>query len=129
MRELSQLYWLRKEVEADRRRLVELRARAAACGRPCDGLPHTGGHGDPTGRLAARIADCQAVLAAKRRRCLMEQLRLEGYIAAIPDSLTRQIFTLRFIEGHSWRGVAARLGGGNTEMSVRQRVYRYLREK
>ena len=127
MRELSQLYWLRKEVEADRRRLVELRARAAACGRPCDGLPRTGGPGDPTGRLAARIADCQAALDQKYRRCLAEQLRLERYIATIPDSLTRQIFTLRFVEGHSWRQVAAGLGGGNTEMSVRQRVYRYLR--
>ncbi len=129
LQELSQLYWLKKEVAADRRRLAELCARAAACGRPCDGLPRTGGPGDPTGRLAARLADCQAAIDQKCRRCLAEQLRLESYIATIPDSLTRQIFTLRFVEGHSWRQVAAGLGGGNTEMSVRQRVYRYLREK
>lgn len=126
MRELSQLYWLRKEVEADRRRLAELCARAAACGRPCDGLPRTGGPGDPTGQLAARLADCQAAIDQKCRRCLAEQLRLESYIATIPDSLTRQIFTLRFVEGHTWHAVAARLGGGNTPEGVKKRAYRYL---
>lgn len=128
LRELSQLYWLKKEIAADRQRLAELWARAAAAGRRLDGMPRTGGHGDPTGALAARIADCQAVLDKKYRRCLEEQHRLEGYIAAIPDSLTRQVFTLRFVEGCDWGQVARTLGGKNTPEGVKKRAYRYLRD-
>lgn len=127
LRELSQLYWLKKEIAADQQRLAELQARAAAAGRRLDGMPHTGGHGDPTGALAARIADCRTVLEKKRLRCLAEQRRLEQYIAGIPDSQTRQVFTLRFVEGYSWQQVAAHLGGGNTAEGVKKRAYRHLR--
>ena len=58
-----------------------------------------------------------------------ERNRLERYIADIPDSLTRQIFALRFINGLSWVHIALDVGGGNTEEGVRKRVYRYLEQE
>lgn len=56
-----------------------------------------------------------------------ELKRLLSYIAKIDDALTRQIFTLRYIEQLSWRQVAQRVGGGNTLESVRKRHTRYLK--
>ena len=128
-KELSQLYWLRREIEEDRRRLDELEAIAAApASTRYDGMPHAPGAGDGMARMAAEIADLKAIISAKRQQCIHERNRLERYIAEVPDSLTRQIFALRFIDGLSWYKVAARVGGGNTEDSVRMRVNRYLEE-
>nr|DAD79260.1 MAG TPA: Protein of unknown function (DUF722) [Myoviridae sp. ctRPH1] len=128
-KELSQLYWLKREIEADQRRLCELEALAISPGSPgFDGMPHAPGTGDGMARMVAEIADLQAIISAKQIQCIHERSRLERYIAEVPDSLTRQIFALRFIDGLSWYKVAARVGGGNTEDSVRMRVNRYLEE-
>lgn len=54
-----------------------------------------------------------------------ERMKLEQYICSIPDSLTRQIFRLRFIEGKRWNEIADAVGGKNTEDSVRKAVTRY----
>ena len=125
-KELSQLYWLRREIEEDRRRLDELEAIAASPASPrYDGMPHAPGTGDGMARMAAEIAELKALIAAKQQQCIHERNRLERYISGISDSLTRQIFTLRFVKGLSWWQVAARVGG-NTADSVRKAVDRYL---
>lgn len=128
VKELSQLYWLNREIEEDKRRLEELEAMASSPNSPkLDGIPHTPGHGDALARCVAEIVDLKAIIAAKQLQCIHERNRLERYISDIPDSLTRQIFALRFINGLTWFQTAMHIGGGNTEDSVRQRVYRYLK--
>ena len=74
----------------------------------------------------AAIADLEGLICAKMTQCIYERNRLERYIADIPDSLTRQIFALRFINGMSWVQIAFRVGGGNTSEGVRKRVYRHI---
>lgn len=128
-KELSQLYWLKREIEEDWCRLDELEAIAASPASPrYDGMPHAPGAGDGMARMAAEIADLKAIISAKRQQCIHERNRLERYIADIPDGLTRQIFALRFVKGLSWWQVAARVGGNNTGDGVRMRVNRYLEE-
>lgn len=128
VKELSQLYWLNREIEADTQRLKELEAMASSPHSPkLDGMPHAPGYGDALARCVAEIVDLKAIIAAKQLQCIHERNRLERYISDIPDSLTRQIFALRFINGLTWFQTAMHIGGGNTEDSVRQRVYRYLK--
>ena len=128
VKELSQLYWLNREIEEDKKRLDDLEAAASSPKSPnWDGMPHAPGYTDTLGRLVAEIVDLQAIIAAKQLQCIHERNRLERYISDIPDSLTRQIFALRFINGLTWYQTAMHIGGGNTEDSVRQRVYRYLK--
>ncbi len=125
VKELSQLYWLNREIEEDKRRLDVLEA-ALSSPKPqkLDGMPHDGGHGDSLARCVAEIIDLRAIIAAKQQQCIYERNRLERYIAGIPDSLTRQIFTLYFVNGLTWRQTAMHVGGGNTEESVSNRLYR-----
>ncbi len=110
---LSQLYYLNREIEMDRRRLYELEVRAR------DGL---------AGQVSAEAADLRGIIEAKHQQCLYERNRLERYISGIDDSLIRQIFTYRFVNGLSWAQVAAHIGGGNTEGGVKMLCYRYLRQ-
>lgn len=107
-KELSQLYYLRREVEMDTRRL-----------RALESVPTSDEE-----RAALR-----RILKAKRRRCARERRRLEAWIAAVEDSRLRQILTCRFVDGLSWRQTALRTGGGNSADGVRMAVKRFLREQ
>lgn len=130
LKELSQLYYLNREIERDQERLEKLRASASAPGAPnYDGMPKSPSFENRLERYIAEIVDLEAIIQAKITQCLHERARLERYIAEIPDSLTRQIFQLRFINGLTWLQIAYSVGGNNTEEGVRKRVYRYLEQE
>ena len=128
LKELSQLYYLNREIEMDKRRLIELEARALPGAQVLTGMPHGSGVCDIVGTCAAEIADLRGIIEAKHQQCLYERSRLERYISGIEDSLLRQIFTYRFVNGLPWEQVAACVGGGNTAGSVRMACYRYLKQ-
>ena len=137
LKELSQLYYLNREIERDQERLEQLRTSVSAPGAPnYDGMPKSPSFENRLERYIAEIVDLEAIIQAKITQCLHERNRLEryiadgiSYIAEIPDSLTRQIFQLRFINGLTWTQIAFSVGGGNTEEGVRKRVYRYLEQE
>ena len=126
LQELSQLYYLNREIEHEKKRLKELEAAATDTAAKITGLPHVGGIADKTA-IAAQIAECRVILEARIAQSTVEYNRLMRYINDIPDSLTRQIFTLRFVNGLNWNQVALHIGGGNTVAGLRKRVYRYLK--
>lgn len=51
---------------------------------------------------------------------------VEEFIAAIQDSRMRRIVNLRVLENFSWNKVADRIGGGNTEGSVKMAFQRFI---
>lgn len=128
VKELSQLYWLNREIEMDQERLAELEQKATSVSSPnLSGVPGGSNYFDnKIQRYVAEIVDLQMIIQAKQQQCIHERNRLERYISDIPDSLTRQIFTLRFINGLQWKQVAAHIGGNNTEDSVKKTCYRYI---
>ena len=130
IKELSQLYYLNREIERDRERLSVLRSKASSMGASgFDGLPKSGCLGGRLEQCIAEIVDLEVIIQAKITQCLHERNRLERYISDIPDSITRQVFQLRFVSGLPWAQIALSIGGGNTEEGVRKRVYRYLKQK
>ena len=61
---------------------------------------------------------------------LMETLnKVEEFIASVDDSRMRRIITLRFIDNLSWNKVADRIGGNNTEDSVRKAFTRFMEKE
>lgn len=129
LKELSQLYYLTREIEADQKRLDELEQLAEApSGAQLTGMPRAPfSNSSKVERLAAEIVDLQAIIAARQIQGIHERARLERWIGEVPDSLTRQIFHLRFVDGLTWAQVAAQIGGGNSEEGVKKRCYRYIR--
>ena len=127
VKELSQLYYLTRETEADQKRLAELEAAACAPGSVrLDGMPRVRSQESKVERLTCEIVDLQAIIAARQIQCLHERARLERWISDIPDSYLRQIFHYRFIDGLTWQPVAFKVGGGNTSDGVRMACMRYL---
>ncbi len=65
------------------------------------------------------------------RRLEMTKQEIEDFVQRIPDSITRRIFTYRYINGKdmpSWQYIAFKIGGGNSADGVRKRAQRYLEE-
>lgn len=89
------------------------------------------------GRLAAMdmdsctedSTDLKRELEEKIKRLITKQERLTGYIEDIPDSLTRTIFTLRFVGGLDNKKTAEWLGGEFTAGAVQARIKRYLKQQ
>ena len=125
LQELSQLYYLNREIEHEKKRLKELEAAATNTAAKITGLPHISGIADKTA-IAAQMAECRVILEARIAQSAVEYNRLMRYINGISDSLTRQIFTLRFVSGLSWNQVALHIGGGNTGDGVRKHTMRFL---
>lgn len=129
LKELSQLYYLNREIENDCRRLEELEAKLSSPSSPnLSGMPRSTAYGNKIESSVADIIDLRAIIAAKQQQCIYERSRLMRYITEIDDSLTREIFTFRFVNGLSWRQVAASVGGNNTAENVRQICSRYIRD-
>lgn len=58
---------------------------------------------------------------------LLETLnKVESFISSINDSHIRRIVSLRVVDGLSWNKVALKMGGGNTEDSVRKAFDRFI---
>ena len=91
------------------------------------GMPVDGEISDKTAK-AAEIADCKAIIESMEQQSVAEYNRIIRYIASVDDTFIRQIIKYRFIELMSWNDVADKMGGYNTEDSVRKALSRYLRK-
>ena len=127
IKELSQLYHINREIEREQARLKELEDFAYGMTSKITGMPYVSGLSNKTA-IAAEIADCKASIEARVKLCAVEKSRLERYITGIEDSYIRQILSLRFVSGLSWRQVAATIGPGYTADAVRMAVKRFIGE-
>ncbi|MDO5540609.1 MAG: hypothetical protein Q4F83_11165 [Eubacteriales bacterium] len=57
---------------------------------------------------------------------LQKTNEVEEFIASVEDSRMRRIINLRCIENLSWCDIARRIGGGNTEDSIRMAFNRFM---
>ena len=125
-KELSQLYWLKKEIERERRRVEELEALATGCTAGTSGMPGSGALSDKTA-IAGQIADCKTLIETKRRELVAEYNRLIHYIKDVDDAYIRNILKYRYIECLTWRQVAASMG--STPDAVRMAHHRFFRKR
>lgn len=109
-KELSQLYWLNREIERDKERLRELESAAQPGAQKITGMPSGAGVSDKIGNYAAEIADLRGIIDANISRCFYELNRLNRYISSIDDSQMRLILSLRYVNGLSWQQVAFSMG-------------------
>lgn len=125
--ELSQLYRLNREIEDLKMRISELENAATDTSVKISGMPRGGTAGDKLGTMAVQLVCYRAELELRFKQCRIELRRLNAYISRCPDSFTRQILTLRFIDGLSWTRVAESIGG-TSEYAVKKTAYRYIRK-
>ena len=105
-KELSQLYYLKKEIKEQQRRIAELEAAATKCTASVSGIPTGKGVSDKVGQYASQIADLKALLDLNIKKSFYELNRLTRYIENIEDSEMKLIFSLRYIQNMRWHEIA-----------------------
>ena len=144
-KELSQLYYLNKEIAQLEQHKQEIQHQIRNLGKTSDAVKGS----SPsypfvlhsilvTGirvkdkervlRLKADLADIEKLIELRSQQCVVEYSRTMRYINTIDDSLIRQILTLRFVNNLPWNQVASSIGGGNTEDGVRKACIRFLQK-
>ena len=127
IRELSQLYYLNREISDLKLKIAEIEAKATDTSVKITGMPHAPTAGDKIGKLIAELDYYKSTLNNRLEQCWLELIRLNDYISKCDDSLTRQILTYRFVNGLPWTQVAASIGG-TSEYAVKKTAYRYIKE-
>lgn len=100
--QLKQLRYLKGEVVVLSRRIERLEAEIEAA------RPRWRGRAAADHR--ARLIALREQLVRRRERCMAQLEALYGFIGSIDDSRLRQIMAGRYIDGLTWKEVAARIG-------------------
>ncbi len=129
VRELSQLFYIKKLLERDELRLMELEARLQPGGMNLSGMPRNPNPKNQIEEIVPLIIDIKDQIAKRQEEYFAEQKRIETYIGTISDYHIKLIITLRFVDMLTWPQVAARIGGNNTEDSVKKACYRFLKKE
>lgn len=126
-KELSQLYYLKKEIKEQQRRIAELEAAATKCTANISGMPSGKGISDKVGKYAARIADLKAILDLNLKKSFYELNKLTRYIESIEDSEMKLIFSFRYIQNMSWYEISKNLGSLGDGSTERKKHNRFLK--
>ena len=73
-----------------------------------------------------KVQEVREIIEDKRQRCVVQLDSLERWLAAVPDDFMREVLTLRYSEGLTWKNAAIKLGGGNNSGTLRMAASRYL---
>lgn len=76
-----------------------------------------------------KVQEVREIIEGQRRRCAAQLESLERWLAAVPDDFMREVLTLRYSDGLTWKNAAIKLGGGNNSDNFRILVSRYLRRE
>lgn len=117
---------LRRRIAQEKRRLKELELDAGGSSPLIAMAFGTRSNVSKVERAAERLIVQQERILALECEYYTALLRLERYIAEIPESRMRIIFTLRLAEGEPWQKIARRVGGDQTADSVKKAYMRFL---
>jgi hypothetical protein len=106
--ELSQCYWLNREIQQLQRELNDLEGKEYKAIN-YSGMPHGSGTSDDVARLATQRAELHKLISLKLEECMIARTRIERYINSLEDSEMRMILRLRHINGLAWEQITAEL--------------------
>ena len=108
--ELSNLYWIKKEIVLQEQRLQELTSEAEGTRAVISNMPKTKIPNDKVANIATEIADLRTAIEANRKRCIKEEAEIEKWLSILVNSETRILLRLRLIEGLHWDAIGDKMG-------------------
>ena len=124
--EIKAYYWLEIEIREEKKRLLELQAKATGATQKLSDMPGSKTTGDKIGHYALLLAEAKDTLNAKRATANEIRKKILAFVDAIDDPMMRNIIQYRYLNILSWKMVAYFVGGKNTKDSVRKRAERFL---
>lgn len=91
-KELSQIYYLKKEIRYLEDTLNELRAKAEKITTSFSAVRGGSSYGDKIAALVVKMDELEQKIYSKKTDCVLEQLKIERYLDEIDNIFIRQIF-------------------------------------
>ena len=126
--QLSNIYYLTKELEAWKERLKELNADIALAPKVYDGMPHsqTNTVKSPTEDKAIKMAELSKKIEERIEEIQHAKLEMELTISELTDPILKLAIFYHCINLYSWNDTAAKIGGNQTAEGVRKMYSRVL---
>lgn len=122
-KELNQLYWLKKEIEQQQKRLSKLRLMSKIRHPVLTDIPKSTEQKNIIEYYVINVVDLENIIQSNIERCIEETKKIESFIATINDSEMRQIVTLRSIQGLTWEQIGQKLNSDRTTVSKKFRKF------
>ncbi len=129
VKELSQLYYLNASIEMMREQLAEMREAADIRSPSLSDMPRASGVKDKIGEIVPSIADQETELEEMLAEMEEKRRELTAFINTVPNYRIRLILQLRYVKLMTWQEVADKIGGKETEYTVKKTCYRFISEK
>ena len=128
IRDLSQYYYISKNIAKRKQRLEELNHSIISSSKISEIKVDCSSHcDDPTSRIGAQIAELKTLLEKDYKKLLEEELKINEYINTIESEEIKYIVISRFIEFNTWDNIASEM---NYSRPVPyQKLKKYLRER
>ena len=125
-KEVSQIYYLNREIRKLQRNLEELRCSGLQSPK-IDGMPKAPGRtGSPTERQGIAEADLEMQIEALMQEVKRKQREIFEYIGSVDDSMVRMIIISRCVDLCTWAQVAENIGGPMTADAARKAFARHF---
>lgn len=128
VKELSEVYYIQKIINRYDEKIAQLYASLEPGGMNLSGMPRDP---SPKNRMVEVIAKVDELKRKKRIEEAKQQvarIKLDKFIEECDNPQIRIILMYRFVDFLKWEAVAAKLGGNNTEDSVKKACYRFLKK-
>lgn len=125
--ELSQVYWLEKEIEMWEDELRRRKEKEKSQPKNLSNGSGTGERKNETETEMIPNADIATMIRRKQVELERQRDKLLEYIIGIEDIQMRLIVYWRCVKLCPWRVVAKKVGGTNTEEGVRQAFHRHFK--
>ena len=124
--DLRELFYLDKLIDYENELLDNLRAKLDLHSPAISDMPKASGAKDKIGEVVPEIVDKTRQIEMDVRDLEERRNRLQEFIRVLPNIRIRLIMSLRFIDRLPWTMVAEKIGGLETEDTVKKACYRYL---
>lgn len=127
IRDLSQYYYISKNIEKRKQRLDELNSSVISSSKISEmKVDGSAPRSDPTSKIASQIAELKALIEKDYIRLYDEEIKIYNYINKISSEEIKYIVIARFIDFKTWDDIAQEL---NYSRPVPyQKLKRYLKE-
>lgn len=124
--DLNQIYYLDKEIKMWQDELYKIKNKSTVKSTNMSAIIIKSCQSNDVLDLIVDLTEIESIINDKLIELQLKLKNIINYINNINDSFIRQIIYYRHVRLMKWSDVAAHIGGGNSEESVRKSHDRYL---
>lgn len=126
LNELYSIPHLEREIDEISKRIKEIEEMGESTTAQLSGMPSSNKKSDKVGECGTALAYYKELLYDAQKKRIVAEIEIVKYIETVKDAEMRRKLWLRFVRQMQWQEIADKIGGNNTEDSIRKSVNRFV---